>query len=95
MTTEATEIVALQKSTQNQLRQYIEQIERLMEDKAGISSDIRDKFSEAKSAGFNTKAMKELIKIRKKSHIEVVEFDSILEVYKHALGMLPEDGGEE
>lgn len=79
---------ALQKSAQNQLKQFVEQIERLTEDKKSVTEDIRDKFLEAKSAGFDTKVMKAIIKLRSKTKMENQEFESLLDVYKHALGMV-------
>lgn len=81
-------MTTLQASTQNQLRQFIEQIERLEEEKKALAGDIRDKFAEAKALGFDIKAMKKIIQMRKKSQTERQEEESILEVYLHALGML-------
>ncbi|MFN3868958.1 MAG: DUF2312 domain-containing protein [Hyphomicrobiaceae bacterium] len=81
-------MTTLQASTQNQLRQLIEQIERLEEEKKALAGDIRDKFAEAKALGFDVKAMKKIISLRKKSQTERQEEESILEVYMHALGML-------
>jgi len=78
----------LQASAQKQLKQFIEQIERLEEDKKGIADDIKDKFAEAKAVGFDTKAMKQILRLRKKSKTERQEEEGILEVYMHALGML-------
>ncbi len=80
----------LQASTQAQLRQFIEQIERLEEEKKAIASDIRDKFAEAKALGFDVKAMRKIIQLRKKSAVERQEEEGVLEVYMHALGMLNE-----
>lgn len=80
----------LQASAQNQLRQFIEQIERLEEDKKNIADDIRDKFLEAKAVGFDVKAMRQIIRLRKKSRSERQEEEGILEVYMHALGMIEE-----
>ena len=85
-------MTTLQASTQNQLRQFIEQIERLEEEKKAIGADIRDKFTEAKALGFDVKAMKGVIKLRRKSKTERQEEESILEVYLHALGMLDDSG---
>jgi uncharacterized protein (UPF0335 family) len=79
---------SLQASAQKQLRQFIEQIERLEEDKKGIQDDIKDKFAEAKAVGFDVKAMRQIIRLRKKSKTERQEEEGILEVYMHALGML-------
>jgi uncharacterized protein (UPF0335 family) len=78
----------LQASAQKQLRQYIEQIERLEEEKKQLASDIRDKFLEAKAVGFDVKVMRQIIKLRKKSQTEREEENGILEVYMHALDML-------
>ena len=69
------------------LKQYIERIERLEEEKKGLSSDIRDVFSEAKSGGFDVKTMRTLIKIRKLPPQERTEQDELLELYKSAIGM--------
>lgn len=84
--------MSLQSSQQNQLRQYIEQIERLEEEKKALSEDIRDKFLEAKAVGFDVKVMRQVLRLRKKSKSERQEEESILDVYLHALGML-DDGG--
>ncbi len=81
-------MTTLQRSAQEQLRQYIEQIERLEEEKKAIAADVRDKFLEAKANGFDVKAMRKIIQLRKKSKTERQEEEGILEVYLHALGML-------
>jgi len=83
-------MTSLQSSAQKQLRQLIEQIERLEEEKKALAGDIRDKFTEAKGLGFDIKAMRKVISLRKKSQTERQEEDSILAVYLHALGMLDE-----
>lgn len=72
----------------DQLRLLIERIERLEEEKKGISDDIRDVFAEAKGTGFDTRAMREVIKIRKRDPHDRAEFESIVEVYKNALGIV-------
>ena len=92
--------MTLQASSQAQLRQYIEQIERLEEEKKALSADIRDKFLEAKANGFDPKIMKKVISLRKRSKSERQEEDAVLETYLHALGMLHEammssGGGDE
>lgn len=74
----------------DQLRQYIERIERLEDEKSDIAATIRDVFAEAKGNGFDTKAMKAVIKLRAKSPYEVQEEEYILDTYKAALGMKPE-----
>src|SRR5262245_64102700 len=81
-------MTTLQVSAQKQLRQLIEQIERLEEEKKALAGDIRDKFAEAKGLGFDVKVMRKVISLRKKTRTEREEEDSILTVYLHALGML-------
>ncbi len=80
--------MSLQVSAQNQLRQLVEQIERLEEEKKALADDIRDKYLEAKGVGFDVKALRQVIRLRKKSTEERQEEEGILEVYLHALGML-------
>jgi uncharacterized protein (UPF0335 family) len=81
-----------------QLRSFIERIERLEEEKKGLSDDIRDVFAEAKGNGFDTKVMRQVIRLRKKEPAERQEEEAILDLYMHALGMAPgpaPSGGEE
>lgn len=78
----------LQASTQKQLRQLVEQIERLEEEKKQTANDIRDKYLEAKAVGFDVKVLRQVVRLRKKSQEERQEEESVLEVYLHALGML-------
>ena len=73
--------------TADQLRSYIERIERLEEEKAGLAADIKDVFAEAKANGFDTKIMRQVIRIRKMDKSERDEQESLLELYLHALGM--------
>ncbi|WP_138476195.1 DUF2312 domain-containing protein [Dyadobacter bucti] len=65
----------------------IERIERLSEEKAGIAADITDVYAEAKSAGFDTKAMRQIVKLRKIDRQKRQEEEMILETYKSALGI--------
>jgi uncharacterized protein (UPF0335 family) len=81
-------MTTLQVSTQNQLRQLVEQIERLEEEKKALAGDIRDKFLEAKAVGFDVKALRKIVGLRKKSKADRDEEDAILTTYMHALGML-------
>lgn len=69
----------------DRLRSLIERIERLEEEKAGIASDIRDIFAEAKSAGFDVKIMKTVIKLRKMNAADRDEQELLLETYRKAL----------
>lgn len=70
-----------------QLRAFIERIERLEEEKKTIADDIKDVYAEAKGTGFDTKAIRTLIRLRKKDQAEREEEESILDLYKTALGM--------
>ncbi|MBF8273065.1 MAG: hypothetical protein HW380_2170 [Magnetococcales bacterium] len=70
-----------------ELRVYIERIERLEEEKTQLGQDIRDLYLEAKGNGFDPKVMKEIIKLRKKDPEEIDEEDAVLHLYKQALGM--------
>jgi uncharacterized protein (UPF0335 family) len=81
-------MTTMPQSSQNQLRQYIEQIERLEEEKKAIADDIREKFLEAKAVGFDVKIMRQVLRLRKKSQTERQEEESVLDTYLHALGML-------
>ena len=72
----------------DELRLLIERAERLEEEKKGITDDIKDVFSEAKSRGYDGKAMKKIMAIRKKKREEYQEEEAILEVYMQALGMI-------
>lgn len=69
------------------LRLLIERIERLAEEKQRFADDIKDVYSEAKSAGFDPKAMKEIIKLRKKEKAEREAEEAMVELYKDALGL--------
>ena len=70
-----------------ELKQFIERVERLEEEKAGIAGDIKDVFAELKGRGFDTKAVRSILRIRKKDHAERQEEEAILELYMQALGM--------
>lgn len=74
-------------SAAQQLRQFVERLERLHEERAGISDDIRDVEAEAKSTGFDTKGLRAIIALRKTEKHHRDEFDAILETYKAALGL--------
>ncbi len=72
----------------DELRLLIERAERLEEEKKGISEDIADVFSEAKARGYDPKAIKKIMTIRKKKREEYQEEEAILETYMQALGMI-------
>lgn len=71
-----------------QLRSLIERIERLEEEKAVLSGDIKEVYAEAKANGFDVKIMRKLVSLRKKEAAEREEEQSMLEVYMAALGMI-------
>ena len=66
---------------------FLERVERLEEEKKGISEDVKDVWSEAKSQGYDTKCMKKLIRLRKMTKDERNEEDAIMEMYKKAAGL--------
>jgi len=70
-----------------QLRAFIERIERLEEEKKTISDDIKEVYAEAKGTGFDTKAVRTIIRLRKKDQAELQEEEAIIDLYKAALGM--------
>ena len=70
-----------------QLRAFIERVERLEEEKKTISEDIKEVYAEMKGTGFDTKAVRTLIRLRKKDQAERQEEEAILDLYKAALGM--------
>lgn len=71
----------------DQLKAFIERIERLEEEKAGLANDIKDVYAEAKSGGFDAKILRKIVSLRKKDHAERQEEEAILELYLQALGM--------
>lgn len=70
-----------------ELRQFIERIERLEEEKKAIADDVRDVYAEMKGRGFETKAVRQIVKIRKQDKNERREFEAILDLYMSALNM--------
>ena len=70
-----------------QLRALIERIERLEEEKRTIGDDIKDVYAEAKGNGFDTKAIRTIVSLRRKDQAEREEEETILDLYKAALGM--------
>ena len=74
----------------DQLRAFIERIERLEEEKKSIADDITDVYGEAKAMGYDTKVLRKVIALRKMDQNERAEMEGILETYLAALGMVPE-----
>jgi uncharacterized protein (UPF0335 family) len=71
----------------DQLRSFIERIERLEEEKAALSSDIREVYAELKATGFEPKTVREIVRLRKLDSNELQEQEALLDTYKSALGM--------
>jgi len=72
----------------DQLKAFIERVERLEEEKKTIADDIRDVYAEAKGNGFDVKALRTIVRLRKQDADERKEQETILETYMHALGMI-------
>ena len=72
----------------DQLKAFVERIERLEEEKKTISDDIRDVYAESKGNGFDVKALRTIVRLRKQDANERAEEETILETYMQALGML-------
>jgi uncharacterized protein (UPF0335 family) len=72
----------------DQLKAIVERVERMEEEKKAIADDIKDIFAEAKAHGFDVKALRTIIRLRKQDADERKEQEAILDVYMHALGML-------
>ena len=72
----------------DQLKAFVERIERLEDEKKTISDDIRDVYAEAKANGFDVKALRQVVRLRKQDANERNEQQAVLETYMHALGML-------
>ena len=71
----------------DRLRSLIERIERLEEERKALGNDIKDIFGEAKSAGFDVKVLRTIIRLRKQEAAEIEEHETLLDVYRRALGM--------
>lgn len=74
-------------TSDEQLRLFIERIERQEEEKKGVADDIRDTYSEAKSQGYDTKIMRQVIRLRRMNAHDRKEMEAILDAYKAALGI--------
>lgn len=79
----------------DQLRSIVERIERLEEEKTNIASDIRDVYAEAKANGLDTKAVKAVVRLRKLDTHERDEQEYTLDLYKRALGLVPDLEGDD
>ena len=70
------------------LKAFVERVERLEEEKKALADDIRDVYAEAKGTGFDVKALRSIVRLRKQDTDERREEQAVLETYMHALGML-------
>ena len=70
-----------------QLASYVERIERLEEEKANLAADIKEVYAQAKGMGYDTKIMRKIVSLRKMEEQEREEQETLIDVYKHALGM--------
>lgn len=70
-----------------EIKAFIERVERLEEEKAGIAGDIKEVFAEAKGRGYDAKVIRHLIRLRKQDHAERQEFEALIDLYASAIGM--------
>jgi uncharacterized protein (UPF0335 family) len=70
-----------------QLKSFIDRIERLEEERAALSADIKEVYSEAKGTGFDTKIMRQIVRLRKLDKADYQEQEALLEMYKRAMDM--------
>lgn len=71
----------------DQLRAFVERIERLEEEKAALTNDVREVYAEAKSSGFDPKILRQIVRLRKMDRNDYQEQEALLDLYKAALGM--------
>ena len=74
----------------DQLRSIVERIERLEEEKQALADDIKEVYAEAKGSGFDTRIMRQVIRLRRMDKDDLDEQETLLDVYKRALGMIPD-----
>lgn len=72
----------------DQLKSFVERIERLEEEKAALSGDVREVYSELKSYGLDPKIVRQIVRLRKMDRAELQEQEALIDVYKAALGMI-------
>jgi uncharacterized protein (UPF0335 family) len=71
----------------DRLRSFLDRIERLEEEKAGLTADIREVYAEAKGSGFDSKVMRQIVRLRKMDSADRQEQEALLEVYRRAIGL--------
>jgi uncharacterized protein (UPF0335 family) len=75
----------------DRLKSFIERIERLEEERKALSNDIKEVYAEAKGTGFDTKVMRQVIRLRRMDKDDLDEQETLIDIYKRALGMLPSE----
>ena len=75
----------------DRLKSFVERIERLEEEKRALANDIKEVYAEAKGNGFDTKIMRQVIRLRRMDKDDLDEQETLLDIYRRALGMLPEE----
>ena len=88
MADDAPSLEVLNGSAQGQLKSVIERIERLEEDKKSVMEDLKNVYAEAKGNGFDTKIMRQIVRLRKMDKADRQEQETLLDLYKQALGLL-------
>jgi uncharacterized protein (UPF0335 family) len=73
----------------DRLKSFVERIERLEEERKALSNDIKEVYAEAKGTGFDVKIMRQVIRLRRMDKDDLDEQETLLDVYRRALGMLP------
>jgi uncharacterized protein (UPF0335 family) len=76
------------KVTADELRQFIERVERLEEEKRDIAEQVKEVYAEAKGRGYDTKIIRKIIGLRKREADDIAEEEAMLDMYKEALGMV-------
>jgi uncharacterized protein (UPF0335 family) len=71
----------------DRLRSFLDRIERLEEEKAGLTADIREVYAEAKGSGFDSKVMRQIVRLRKMDSADRQEQEALLDVYRRAIGL--------
>jgi len=86
-TAERTADIADSGVASEELKQFVERVERLEEEKKAIADDIKEVYAEMKGRGFDTKVVRQIVRIRKQDHAERMEMEAILDLYMTALNM--------
>jgi len=73
----------------DRLKSFVERIERLEEERRALGADLKEVYAEAKGAGFDTKIMRQVVRLRRMDKDDLDEQETLLDIYRRALGMLP------